>query len=47
MIYGLIADPGTVQHQVNAIHGLIPGEAQKILETYLKSIVSAKSSKLL
>jgi membrane protein len=45
-IYGLIADPATVQHQINAIHGLIPGEAQKMIETYLKSIVSSSSSKL-
>ena len=45
-IYGLIADPGTVQQQIHAIHGLIPGEAQKVIETYLKSIVSSNSSKL-
>jgi membrane protein len=45
-LYGLAADPATVQHQINAIHGLIPGEAQKVLEEYLKSIVSSNSSKL-
>src|SRR5262249_44331752 len=45
-LYGLVADPATVQHQINAVHGLIPGEAQTILENYLKSIVSSNSSKL-
>jgi membrane protein len=45
-LYGLVADPATVQHQINAVHGLIPGEAQTILENYLKSIVRSNSSKL-
>jgi membrane protein len=45
-LYGLIADPATVQHQINALHALIPGEAQKILESYLRSIVSSNSAKL-
>jgi membrane protein len=45
-IYRLLADPATVQHQINAIHGIIPGEAQKLTATYLKSIVTSSSSKL-
>lgn len=45
-LYGLIADPGTVQQQIHAIHGIIPGEAQQVIETYLKSIVTSNSSKL-
>ncbi len=45
-IYGLIADPATVQHEINAIHGVIPGEAQKLIGTYLESLVHAGSSKL-
>lgn len=45
-IYGLLADPAIVQHQISAIHGFIPGEAQKLVETYLNSIVKASSSKL-
>jgi membrane protein len=45
-LYGLIADPGTVQQQIHAIHGIIPGEAQQVIETYLKSIVASNSSKL-
>src|SRR5437764_13907910 len=32
-LYGLIADPATVQHQINAVHGVIPGEAQTVIET--------------
>jgi membrane protein len=45
-VYGLVADPATVQHQINAIHGVIPGEAQKLIGTYLESLVHAGSSKL-
>ena len=45
-IYGLLADPATVQHEINAVHGIVPGEAQKLIETYLKSLVSTSSSKL-
>lgn len=45
-IYGLLADPASVQREINAIHGIIPGEAQKLIETYLKSLVSTSSSKL-
>ena len=45
-IYGLLADPATVQRQINEIHGLIPGEAQNVIATYLKSLVGSNSSKL-
>ncbi|HJU12637.1 MAG TPA: YihY/virulence factor BrkB family protein [Candidatus Binataceae bacterium] len=45
-IYGLLADPATVQHEISAIHGIIPGEAQNLIETYLKSLVSTSTSKL-
>jgi membrane protein len=45
-LYGLIADPATVQQHIHAIHGIIPGEAQQVIETYLKSIVTSNSSKL-
>lgn len=41
-IYGLFADPATVQHQINTIGGLIPSEAQKLIADYLKSIASSK-----
>jgi membrane protein len=45
-IYGLIANPATIQQQIHTIHGIIPGEAQNLIETYLKSIVNSSSSKL-
>jgi membrane protein len=45
-IYGLLADPATVQRQVNEIHGIIPSEAQNVIATYLKTLVSSSSSKL-
>jgi membrane protein len=45
-LYGLVANPATVQHEISAIHGLIPGEAQNLIGTYLKSITSSSSSKL-
>jgi membrane protein len=45
-IYGLLADPATVQRQISGISGVIPAEAQKLIATYLTSLVSAGSSKL-
>jgi membrane protein len=45
-IYGLFADPATVQHEINTIGGLIPGEAQKLIAEYLKSLASSSSSRL-
>jgi membrane protein len=45
-IYGLFADPATVQHQINTIRGLIPAEAENLITAYLKSLVSSSSSRL-
>jgi membrane protein len=45
-VYGLWADPATVQRQVSEIRGIIPGEAQNLITTYLKSLVSSGSTKL-
>ena len=45
-IYGLVADPATVQRQIGEIQGIIPSEAQNLIANYLKSIVSSSSSKL-
>ncbi|MGH7917314.1 MAG: YihY/virulence factor BrkB family protein [Candidatus Binataceae bacterium] len=45
-IYGLLANPATIQHEINAIRGVIPGEAQNLIATYLTSIVSTSPSKL-
>ena len=45
-IYGIFADPQTVQHEINALRGIIPAEAQNVITTYLKSLVSSSNSKL-
>jgi membrane protein len=45
-IFGLFADPATVQREINTIRGLIPAEAQGLITTYLKSLASSSSSKL-
>ena len=45
-LYGLIADPATVQRQISDIRGVIPAEAQNLIANYLRSIVSTGSSKL-
>jgi len=45
-VYGLWTDPATVQRQVSQMHGAIPGEAQNLIVTYLKTLVSAGSAKL-
>src|SRR6185437_4358245 len=33
-IYGLWDNPGTVQHQISQLRGVIPAEAQKLIATY-------------
>jgi membrane protein len=45
-VYGLWTDPATVQRQVSEMHGSMPGEAQNLIVTYLKTLVSAGSAKL-
>lgn len=45
-IYGLFADPATVQHEINMVRGLIPAEAENLITAYLKSLVSSSSSRL-
>jgi membrane protein len=45
-VYGLLADPATVQRQISEVRGIIPGEAQNLITTYLKSLVGSGSSKL-
>jgi membrane protein len=45
-IYGLLADPATVQHQISEVQGLIPAEAQNLIASYLRSITGSSSSKL-
>lgn len=45
-VYGLVADPATIQHEIDAVHGIIPGEAQKIISTFLTTLIHSSSSRL-
>jgi membrane protein len=45
-LYGLLADPATVQRQIAEVHGLIPAEAQHIITGYLHSLIRTGSSRL-
>jgi membrane protein len=45
-LYGFVADPATVQHQIAEIQGVIPGEARKLLLDQLQAIVTAPRAKL-
>jgi membrane protein len=38
-LYGLVADPNTVERQVTAIQGLLPPEAVKLVAAWLKTLV--------
>src|SRR4051812_11669578 len=45
-VYGLVADPATVQHQISALGGLLPDEALKLLSDGLQALVQKNNSKL-
>jgi membrane protein len=45
-IYGLIADPVTVQQQISALQGFLPAEATKLVADQLTSLVSRPRSRL-
>ncbi len=45
-VYGLLANPAIVQHQINEMRGVIPADAQKLLTTYLTSLAKTGGSKL-
>ncbi|MGH8012744.1 MAG: YihY/virulence factor BrkB family protein, partial [Candidatus Binataceae bacterium] len=45
-LYGLLANPASIQHEITAIRGVMPAQAQKLIGTYLTSIVSTSPSKL-
>ena len=45
-IYGLVADPQTVEQQLAAISHLLPEEARGIIEEQLKRVTSTASTKL-
>ncbi len=45
-IYGLVADPHTIEKEVNAMAGLVPGDAQSLISTELHSLVTASGGAL-
>jgi membrane protein len=46
LTYGLIADPLTIEHHIDALAGVLPGEALKLLSDQLNVLVTAPSEKL-
>ena len=46
LTYGLVADPATIERHVDALHGVLPTEALKLLSDQLKTLVSAPTEKL-
>jgi len=46
LTYGLIADPLTIEHHIDALSGVLPSEALKLLSDQLNVLVSAPSEKL-
>ena len=45
-IYGFFADPATIQEQIGALQGVLPGGALEIIEEQLKTLASQDNSKL-
>jgi membrane protein len=45
-LYGLVADPGTVERQVNELSAQLPDDAADLIGTQLKSIVANSGSAL-
>jgi membrane protein len=45
-IYGLVADPATIENQLNSLAGILPQEALKLLSDQLHALVAAPRDKL-
>lgn len=45
-LYGLLADPAQVEQQVQALSGVIPGQAQDIIQSQLQRVTAASSGAL-
>ena len=45
-LYGLIADPSTVQQHIGALSTLLPGGAMQVVDDQLQRLTSAENSKL-
>ena len=43
-IYGLFADPGTIEHQINAASSFVPGDAINLVGDEVRRIAAQKSS---
>jgi membrane protein len=46
LTYGLVADPLSIEAHVNALAGVLPGEALKLVSDQLHALVSAPTEKL-
>src|ERR1700733_6770446 len=46
LTYGLVADPLTIEHHVDALIGVLPSEALKLLSDQLNALTSAPPEKL-
>jgi membrane protein len=46
LTYGLVADPLTIEHHVDALMGVLPGQALKLLSDQLNTLISAPTEKL-
>ncbi|MBW3567126.1 MAG: YihY/virulence factor BrkB family protein [Proteobacteria bacterium] len=45
-IYGLVADPQTVQSHISSLGGAVPREVQEVISSRLESLVSSRDSSL-
>lgn len=45
-VYGMLANPATVQHLTGALNGIIPDEAHKLITDYLQALINANHSRL-
>jgi len=45
-LYGLVADPATIENQLNSLAGVLPQEALKLLSDQLHALVAAPRDKL-
>ena len=45
-IYGLVANPQTIEHEVNSMSGLLPGSTQSLISSELHQLVSSSGGAL-
>lgn len=46
LAYGLVADPTTIEHHINALAGVMPGEALRLISDQLHTLVTAPRESL-